>query len=261
MTALFSSTPSPELLGLWHALRSRESIDAATLPPSAEVFLALYGPVARAFKTPFVIAQLGQSLDGYIATQSGASHYVTGPASLIHLHRLRALCDAVIVGWRTVAADDPQLTVRHVEGDNPLRVVVDMEGRLPPHHRLFTAMPGGALRLTGPGVAPLSNVDSEQLPLKEGRADPHEIVAALTRRGCKNILVEGGGALVSSFLRAGALDRLHIAVAPLLIGEGRKGIDLPASGTLKEALRPQSRYFEMGDDVLFDLALNAPPAK
>jgi riboflavin biosynthesis pyrimidine reductase len=98
-----------------------------------------------------VVAQIGQSLDGRIATESGHSHYVTGRADIRRLHRLRALVDAVVVGARTVASDDPRLTVREVEGDNPVRVVLDPDGRLdtggtsspmvPPERLLFAGRP------------------------------------------------------------------------------------------------------------------------
>ena len=80
---------------------------------------------------PFVVAQLGQSLDGRIATPTGASRYINGSCALDHLHRLRAHVDAVIVGVGTVIADDPALTVRRVEGRNPARVFIDPNGRLP----------------------------------------------------------------------------------------------------------------------------------
>src|ERR1700722_4202831 len=86
----------------------------------------------------FVIGQLGQSLDGRIATPTGHSKYISGPEALRHLHQLRALVDAVVVGVQTVIADDPQLTVRHVEGRNPARVVIDPNGRLPPNARMLS---------------------------------------------------------------------------------------------------------------------------
>ena len=85
----------------------------------------------------FVIGQLGQSLDGRIATPSGHSKYISGPEALRHLHQLRALVDAVVVGVQTVIADDPQLTVRHVAGRSPARVVIDPEGRMPRNARLL----------------------------------------------------------------------------------------------------------------------------
>ena len=79
-----------------------------------------------------VVGQIGQSLDGRIATTTGQSHYINGPAGLAHLHRLRALVDAVVVGVGTALADDPQLTVRRVAGPDPARVVIDPSGRLAP---------------------------------------------------------------------------------------------------------------------------------
>ena len=78
-----------------------------------------------------VVGQIGQSLDGRIATPAGHSHYVNGDDGLAHLHRLRALVDAVVVGIGTVLADDPQLTVRRVNGPHPARVVIDPNGKLP----------------------------------------------------------------------------------------------------------------------------------
>ena len=86
-----------------------------------------------------VVGQIGQSLDGRIATASGHSKYINGPAGLAHLHRLRALVDAVVVGVGTAIADDPQLTVRRVVGPQPARVVIDPNGRLAAGARVFTA--------------------------------------------------------------------------------------------------------------------------
>src|SRR5206468_4442700 len=86
---------------------------------------------------PIAVGQLGQSLDGRIATLSGDSCYINGPEGIAHLHRLRALVDAVVVGAGTVRADDPQLTVRSVSGPNPVRVVIDPRGTLPADARAF----------------------------------------------------------------------------------------------------------------------------
>jgi riboflavin-specific deaminase-like protein len=251
---LFSAHLPAGAREIWDGLTAGTPIPATSDALSFGL-LRLYGPLARPEKTPFVIAQLGQSLDGYIATQSGASHYVTGPESLIHLHRLRALCDAVIVGWRTVAADDPQLSVRHVSGDNPLSVVIDIEGKLPASHQVFLKQTPSVLRLTGANVAALERVRSQSVGLDNGRANPREVVDLLSRRGCKKILVEGGGAIVSSFLEAGVLDRLHLSVAPLLLGSGRRGIARPAADRIQDALRLNGRQYAMGNDVLFDFDL------
>src|SRR5262245_21345033 len=110
---------------------------AVPLPPPWE---AVFGPlrVGKA-DSMLVVGQLGQSLDGRVATPTGHSHYINGPAGLAHLHRLRALVDAVVIGIGTALADDPQLTVRRVSGPQPARVVIDPSGRLPTSARLFAA--------------------------------------------------------------------------------------------------------------------------
>lgn len=266
MIDLFAAHPQPDLARLWERMREvaagrADAAEFALLPEEFAAFAELYLPIAAPGRVPFVFGQLGQSLDGYIATKSGASHYVNGPECLVHLHRLRALADAVVVGRRTVSEDNPQLTVRRVTGGDPLRVVIDVKGCLAKDRRVFSPGTPGALRLTAPGTPPLKGVESIAIGAPGGRCDPGEVVKALAARGCRRILVEGGGAMVSSFLAAGALDRLHVAVAPLFIGEGRRGISLPGAGALSEALRPPCRKYAMGEDVLFDFDLRAPGAR
>ena len=216
-----------------------------------------------------VIGQLGQSLDGRIATANGHSHYVTGPESLLHLHRLRALVDAVVVGAGTVLADDPQLTVRHCPGPNPLRVVLDPLRKLPPHRRLFCDGQAPTLVLaavpapvpapaSAPIPAPAANrAETALLSVADDGSGfaPAEVLSLLAARGAHRILVEGGGITVSRFLAAGALDRLHVVVAPMLIGSGRPGLTLPAIDHLDQALRPAHRRESLGEDVLYELQL------
>lgn len=260
---------------VWQWLLSRARGGLAEPPPrpegvEAEQLLELFEPVVR--RTPFVIAQLGQSLDGRIATHTGHSHYINGPEDLRRLHRLRALVDAVVVGAGTVVADDPQLTVRRVEGPNPVRVVLDARGRLATSHRVFAdgAAPTLWLRSTageghgrghgqsqGERQAPASG-RAEVVLLDEGVGggfDPADIVRVLRSRGLGRILVEGGGRTVSGFVAAGVVDRLHLSVAPLLIGSGRPGLTLPRIDRLDDAMRPPARHFRLGRDLLFDLDL------
>jgi riboflavin-specific deaminase-like protein len=233
---------------------------AAAAPPAARTLLDLYAPVcAPAAERPLTIAHLGQSLDGCIATASGDSYYVTGPDNVVHLHRLRALCDAVVVGAGTIERDDPLLTVRHVEGDNPLRVIVDPRRRLGTQARVF-ADDAQTLLIYGddaPSGASHGAADVVTLPVRGGRLDLDALLAALRARGCRAVFVEGGGATVSSFLEAGVLDRLQIAIAPLVTGSGRPGLSLPARDRIAECLRPAHRVFTMGGDVLFDCDLRA----
>ena len=239
----------------------------ASVPPTAAAqdLLDLYLPLARG--PDFVIGQLGQSLDGRIATVSGRSHYITGPEDIRRLHRLRALVDAVIVGAETVAHDDPRLTVREVDGENPVRVVLDPDGRLGQDRRVFSDGAARTLvvrRATAPTdgyrtpEAPEEAPEIVTLPSADPAGfEPEAVLEALRSRGFRRVLVEGGGVTVSRFLEAGLLDRLHLTVAPILMGSGRPGITLPPIETLDQALRPPCRHFSLGDDLLFDMDLSS----
>ena len=227
----------------------------------------LYLPICSATDArPITVGHLGQSLDGFIATHAGESQYVTGEENIRHLHRLRALCDAVVVGAGTVAADDPQLTTRHVSGPSPVRVVLDPSRRLADHYRVFTDAAANTLYVCGKsavregdthvGRAAVIAVDDEG-----DRLDVTAVLQMLRARGCHRIFVEGGGVTVSMFLEASALDRLQIAIAPLLIGDGRPAIRLAPRLALSDCHRPRYRVFRMGADVLFDCDLRSdvPP--
>jgi diaminohydroxyphosphoribosylaminopyrimidine deaminase/5-amino-6-(5-phosphoribosylamino)uracil reductase len=214
----------------------------------------LPGPFSPLLGGAFTIAQIGQSLDGRVATESGHSHYINGAPALRHLHALRALSDAVLVGVGTVLADDPLLTVRRVTGPNPARVVIDPRGRVPIDARCFQE--DGVRRLVLRSVDAPTAPGVEVLRLQagaDGRLDPHMIVSALHAAGLYRLLVEGGPATISAFLAADALDRLHVLTAPVLIGSGFPGLTLPSIATMAQALRPEVHPHLMGDgEVLFD---------
>lgn len=234
---------------------------APTATPAAAALFDVFLPlVART--APLAIGQIGQSLDGRIATAGGASHYINGAPARAHLHRLRAVVDAVVVGVGTVNADDPQLTVRHVAGPDPVRVVLDPRGRAAPASRLFREPAAPTLHLCAGGrgeddaaMAGAGHVLRAELSAGAAGFAPATVLAWLAARGLRRVLVEGGGVTVSRFVAAGALDRLHVMVAPLLIGSGRPGLALAPVTSLDEALRPTCRTFACGDDTLFDLAL------
>lgn len=238
----------------------------ASDPPTeaARDLLDLYLPLAV---TPdLVMGQLAQSLDGRIATETGHSHYVSGPEDILRLHRLRALVDAVVVGAGTVASDDPRLTVREVPGDDPVRVVLDPDRRLSAERRVFSDPGPRTLVLERAESGrrrrdwTRGDVESVELPSHpEEGFPPGSVVDALRARGLRRILVEGGGVTVSRFLRSGLLHRLHVTVAPLVIGSGKPSLSLPPVETVDEALRPPCRIFRLGSDVLFDLDLRKMP--
>lgn len=220
---------------------------------AAELF-DIYGPLC-ARPGPYVFAQLGQSLDGRIAAENGASCYINGPEGLTHLHRLRALADAIVVGAATATTDNPALTVRRVEGDQPARVVIDSRCRVPAGLNLFHDGAAETLLLhadDAPRAAP-GQATALALPRGPEGLAIDTILATLHERGYRRILIEGGGLTVSRFLQAGRLDRLHIAVAPRLLGSGRPALTLAPIDCLDDALQPAWRRFELGEDMLFDL--------
>jgi diaminohydroxyphosphoribosylaminopyrimidine deaminase/5-amino-6-(5-phosphoribosylamino)uracil reductase len=257
------------------AVKNATKVDGADDALSRTAFDELYGTLRDAPANPVTVAHLGQSLDGFIATRSGDSRFVTGPANLVHLHRMRSLCDAVVVGAGTVAIDDPQLTTRLVPGQSPLRVVIDPQRTLGAHYRVFSD--GAAPTLVACGVSRLGRWALGPVvqggPARHGRAellgvpeagtglDLAALLAALRLRGFMRVFIEGGGQTVSSFLAAGLVDRLQIAVAPFLIGDGRPAIRLPPPAQLGDCKRPARRVYRMGDDILFDfdLARARPP--
>lgn len=211
-------------------------------------------PIRTAPKTrPFVVAQLGQSLDGRIATESGESRWINQEAALDHVHRIRAAVDAVVVGIGTVLADDPMLNVRRVPGRNPARIVIDPNGKLPANARLLAE--DGTRRLVvraSLGNAP-AGVEVVDVAREGDKLDPNAIIAALWQRGLRSFLIEGGAHTVSSFLDAGAVDRLHVLVAPVILGSGKPGLTLAPIARLSQALRPTASIHGLADgDVLFD---------
>ena len=215
---------------------------------------------------PWLLAQLGQSLDGCIATRSGESAFVSGPECLQHLHRLRALCDAVLVGAGTVAADNPRLTTRLVPGPNPLRVLLDPALGLADHVRraqVFTDTSVPTLWLCDSrwGARAESLVGAERvlavpgLRRDDGTPALAAACAALAGRGLRRVFVEGGGVTVSRFLSQRLLQRLHLGLAPVLIGDGRRGLHFAGAPRLADCARPRCRVYAMGVDRLWDLDL------
>lgn len=206
---------------------------------------------------PFVVAQLGQSLDGRIATLSGESRWINRNAALDHVHGIRASVDAVVVGIGTVVADDPLLNVRRVPGRNPARVVIDPNDRLPPQAKCLAN--DGARRVIV-GTRPAGTRPDGVEYVTAGRPgeplDPQEIIRALWKLGLKSFLIEGGAQTVSRFIDAGAVDRLHMLVAPVILGSGKPGLSLAPIERLNQALRPTANVHVLADgDVLFDCDL------
>jgi riboflavin biosynthesis pyrimidine reductase len=171
-----------------------------------------------------------------------------------------------------VAIDDPQLTVRHVPGPSPVRVLFDPQLQLAPFAttaRVFSDKAAPLLWLCdgrwaseASALVGASQVLAvPQLLQHDGTPVVAAAVAALHARGLRLLFVEGGGVTVSRFLAQQALDRLHLAVAPLIIGNGRPGLRVAGASRLADCPRPPFKVFPMGPDQMWDLDLAAAPAR
>ncbi|HEV8487993.1 MAG TPA: bifunctional diaminohydroxyphosphoribosylaminopyrimidine deaminase/5-amino-6-(5-phosphoribosylamino)uracil reductase RibD [Blastocatellia bacterium] len=214
---------------------------------------------------PFVTVKFAQSLDGRLATAAGHSQWISSPSSLRLAHKLRREHDCVMVGIGTVLADDPRLTVRLIDGRNPLRVVVDSHLRIPSTARLLRE---GAHQTL---IATTAQADSGRIPALEGLGaevmtaagaadgsgvDLPELLRTLGRRGVASVLVEGGAGLITSLLAARLADRLVVVVAPKLIGRGIEAIGDLGTTNLDEAITFSSvETRKLGPDVVFDARL------
>jgi diaminohydroxyphosphoribosylaminopyrimidine deaminase / 5-amino-6-(5-phosphoribosylamino)uracil reductase len=220
---------------------------------------------------PYVALKLALSLDGRIASRTGASKWVTGPEARARVHLLRSQYDGVAVGVGTALADDPRLTVRDAPGHSPLRVVFDTKLRLPLASRLVQtarevptwvicttdAPSSNELALTERGVDVL-----RAPPSAEGRIDPTAALKMLAARGIVMMMVEGGAELAGSLLAAAVVDELHCFIAPILLGpRGRPGaVDWAGPATPAEAPCIADPQWEVcGVDAHVWGALKYPP--
>ncbi len=217
-------------------------------------------------KMPFVQLKLAESLDGRIATHAGDSKWISGIEARKEVHRLRARFSAILVGVNTVIKDDPLLTVRHVEGPNPVRIVVDGSGMMP-HEASMLSCEGRTIVTT-------TNMSSEKEALlrerkvdvwrlayqEDERVDLQILLSRLASEGIDSVLVEGGGETAALFLERGLVDKVSMFIAPIIIG-GRDSIPAVAGEGVEKVTdalrlhRVSIRRFE--DDIMIDGYLEA----
>lgn len=255
-SAAFTPKTSSKIEGEWdHFLVDFFSHKPLSNSPLQAIFEPLRLPTADDM---VVVGQIGQTLDGRIATITGQSKYVNGPKGITHLHQLRALVDAVVIGVGTAIADDPLLTVRQVNGKNPARVVIDSRARLTNQHLVW--QDDGIKKIwivaEGSSASPPPQVELVRLPAINDIIDPALILKSLHTFGLKRILIEGGAHTVSRFIAAKCLDRLHLIVAPIIMGSGRLSFNLSPIEHMDQALRLQVQTHLLGNDIVFDCDLS-----
>ncbi len=207
---------------------------------------------------PYVTLTYAQSLDGSIAAQAGRPLALSGAESLRLTHRLRAQHDGILVGIGTVLIDDPQLTVRLVEGRNPRPVIVDSQLRCPPTARLFRAGTAHPLIATTT-LAPESRAKALQqagarilrLPhTADARVSLPHLLAALRAEGLTSLMVEGGAGIITSFIRSQLVDEIVLTIAPLLVG-GMHAISGPLSADTTALPRLRNlTWQQLGSDLI-----------
>jgi GTP cyclohydrolase II len=218
---------------------------------------ALLGEVESRVNRPYVVLKYAQTLDGRIATDGGDSKWISGPQERRVAHAMRAACDAVLVGAGTVLADDPLLTVRMVPGASPIRVVVDSTLRVPPDAQVF-----GSNAATVVLTSERSDLDRRAALRRQGAkvevvgAAPDGIdladgLARLLALGIRCVLVEGGSRIITSTLRGRLVDRVVVAVAPMLLGKGTDAVGDLGTSLVADGLRLLNQtVHQLGPDLL-----------
>lgn len=211
---------------------------------------------------PFVTVKFAQTLDGRIATATGHSRWVSSGPSLKYAHRLRSLHDAILVGAGTVRTDDPDLRVRLVRGRNPLRVVLDSSLSLSPEAGVFRNLEEAETVVFATDRCDREimkrfrdrGIEVAVVPAgKDGRVDLSAVLRALAGRGVSSLLVEGGSAVITSFVREGLADRFVAIVASKLAGRGIETVGDLGILAMDEAF--PLRFLSIrrsGEDVVLD---------
>ena len=201
-----------------------------------------------------VIAQIGQSIDGRIALNNGNSHYINNPKSIIYLHCLRSISDAIIVGSNTIKKDDPLLTTRKIKGTNPKRIIIDGSLSLNNKYKIFNDGNENIIFTKSNKNIRLNN--SKIIRLKEKNFTKN-LITQIKKLKYKNILVEGGSKTISELINNKYIDILQFMIAPILIGSGINSLNLKEISNLNKAIRPKHNFNELENEIIVNLFLNS----
>ncbi len=225
------------------------------LDPDLKILMESYLQIIfNKSKSPYVFGHLAQTLDGYIATESGESKYISSKENLEHLHMLRAISDVVLVGLNTVKFDNPRLTTRLVKGPNPMRVVIDKNDTIKNSCNLLKNKDSNGFKIVSDKKkSNSSNIFS--LPLKKDGFRIADIISLLESLGNRIIFIEGGGNLISHFYRKKCINRIHLCISPILIGRGVNSFIIDKDVKINETKIRKISYMKMGKDMLCNIKL------
>ncbi len=211
---------------------------------------------------PYITVKYAQTLDGKIATKTGDSQWISSEASRKYVHVLRSTNDCIMVGVGTVVADNPQLTVRHVKGRNPLRVIVDSNLRLPIKSSVLIDVKSNKTIIATTSKAParkmtaVKKLGAEVLIVKKernGRVSLKDLLKELSKREIMSVLVEGGSEIITSLLKADLVDKVIIPISPKIIGKGLEAIGDLNIKKIKNAIKFSSfKTMKKEDDIIFE---------
>jgi diaminohydroxyphosphoribosylaminopyrimidine deaminase/5-amino-6-(5-phosphoribosylamino)uracil reductase len=200
-------------------------------------------------KKCFAITHFAQTLDGRIASSSGSSKWIGNEQNLIHAHKMRALCDAILVGASTVVVDDPKLDVRHVTGENPRVVVVGGERIDLSKYYIFGSDP---ILFCEDKNGIDEGFKKIKLTKYQDEFETKEILEGLFNIGLTSVYIEGGSKTTSSFLRQSNIDQLQIHISPRILGSGVSGFSFEGINDMEDAINfNKGRFIPMGDHMMF----------
>jgi diaminohydroxyphosphoribosylaminopyrimidine deaminase/5-amino-6-(5-phosphoribosylamino)uracil reductase len=256
-----SEDPNPQVAGngLAELRAAGMVVEVGVLAEQAAELIAPFAKLVTAGR-PWVIAKWAMTLDGKLATRTGSSQWISGEASRAVVHAIRGRVDAILVGCGTVEADDPLLTARPPGPRTATRIVLDSSARLSPHSKLVQSVDQGPLLIAVSKDAPADRCQSLEacgaeilvLPGDDHAARTMALLDELGRRQMTNLLVEGGPKVFGALHDIGAVDEVHVFIAPKLVG----GADAPSAiaglglAEMTTALCLRSPRIEvLGDDV------------
>ena len=229
-------------------IKKNFSVDKET----QELFNIFLPIVLNRKKNPYIVGHLAQSLDGFIATRSGESKYISCKQNIEHIHRIRAISDVILVGARTILLDNPCLTTRLVKGNNPMRLILDPNNKLKGVEKVFKHHDKNGFRIIGSNE--LSKEENIfKLPIVKNTFKLNHLIDLFKKLNKKIIFIEGGGYTISEFYKNNCLDRLHLCLSPTIIGKGKSSFLIENKKSMKDFKNHGIRYYKMGEDILCDM--------